>query len=130
MGTIKSHRDLRAWQLAFALAKRSLKAAETFSDGIGRSLANQIRRCAVSVPSNVAEGFGRGTKADYLRFLRTARGSLFELDTQLLLAAELKLIHQRGYESLSQDWVETSNVLPGLIRSMERSNARKVKSNG
>lgn len=126
MGKIQSHRDLRAWQLAFAFAKRATMAAETFSKGDARALANQVRRAAISVPSNIAEGFGRGSRMDYLRFLRTARGSLFELDTQLLLALELGYLRKRGYDSLYQDWNETSKVLAGLIRSLQRPNTQQA----
>jgi four helix bundle protein len=127
MGEINSHRDLRAWQLAFAFAKRAMKAADTFSEGDARALANQVRRAAISVPSNIAEGFGRGTRVDYLRFLRIARGSLFELDTQLLLALELGFLKKRGYDSLYQDWNEVSKVLAGLIRSLQRSTGQKAQ---
>jgi four helix bundle protein len=95
-----------------------MKAAGTFSKGDGRDLAGQVRRAAVSVPSNIAEGFGRGSRADYLRFLRTARGSLFELDTHLLIATELGHIRRRGYDSLAVDLAEVCKVLAGLIRAL------------
>ncbi|MFZ4573365.1 MAG: four helix bundle protein, partial [Phycisphaerales bacterium] len=100
MSAIESHRDLKAWQLSFALAKRSMKAAATFPRTGAFGLSSQICRCAISVPSNVAEGFGRGSRLEYLRFLKIARGSLFELDTQLLMARELGYITERGYQSL------------------------------
>lgn len=80
-------------------------------------LTNQMRRAAVSVPSNIAEGYGRGTRADYVRSLRIARGSLHELDTQLRLAVSLEMLKEdEGVRSLLD---ETDRVLQGLIRSLE-----------
>lgn len=94
-------------------------------DGERFGLTSQMRRAAVSVPSNIAEGFGRATRPDFLRFLRTARGSLFELQTQLHIAATLKMIdpHISVHELLA----ETDRVLQGLIRSIEeRASEDKV----
>lgn len=119
MGGIQSHRDLKTWQLSFALAKRSMKAAATFPKVEARGLSLQVCRCAISVPSNVAEGFGRGSRLEYLRFLKIARGSLFELDTQLLMARELGYITTRGHESLYADWVQVSKLLAGLISKIQ-----------
>jgi four helix bundle protein len=123
MSDIKSHRDLRVWQMSIGLAKRVMKAANTFPKSEAFGLASQVRRSAVSVPSNIAEGFGRGSRKDYLRFLKIARGSLFELDTQLLLARELGYITARGHDSLYADWNEVSKVLAGLIRHMSAGRA-------
>lgn len=119
MGAIKSHRDLRAWQLAYAFGLRVLKATRTFPKHELFALSGQLRRCAVSVPSNVAEGFGRGSRQDYLRFLKMARGSLFEVDTQLQYARDLDYLTAAGHASLMQDWNEVSKVLAGLIRRLE-----------
>ncbi len=119
MGCIKSHRDLKTWQLSFELARRSMKAAATFPRTGAIGLSSQVSRCAISVPSNVAEGFGRGSRLEYLRFLKIARGSLFELDTQLLMARELGYITERGYESLHKDWIQVSKVLAGLITKLQ-----------
>lgn len=123
MGEIESHRDLRAWKMSLALAKRAMKAAATFPKVEGFGLASQVRRSAVSVPSNIAEGYGRGARTEYLRFLRIARGSLFELDTQLLLAFEMGYISEKGHRSLLGDWNEVSKVLAGLIRGLEKPRA-------
>jgi four helix bundle protein len=129
MGEIKSHRDLRAWQMAFALGKRSIKATNTFPKFESTGLANQVRRSGVSVPSNIAEEFGRGTPGDFLRFLRMSRGSLFELDTQLLMAKEHGFISSRCYESLNADWNEVSKVLAGLIRAIETPRKPRSSAN-
>jgi four helix bundle protein len=80
-------------------------------------LTSQMRRAAVSVPSNIAEGFGRATRPDFIRFLRTARGSLFELQTQLHIATTLNMINP--HVSVHELLAETDRVLQGLIRSIE-----------
>lgn len=104
--------------MSIAFAKRVLGAANTLPRHEAFGLASQLRRAAVSVPSNIAEGFGRGSRIDYVRFLKIARGSLFELDTRLLLARDTGDLTARGHESLIADWNEVSKVLAGLIRSM------------
>lgn len=82
-------------------------------------LTSQLRRAAVSVPSNIAEGYGRGTSQDYLRFLRVARGSLFEVDTQLLIAQRMGYLDQSDYQQVEDKLAETGRVLAGLINSIE-----------
>ena len=76
----------------------------------------QMRRAAVSVPSNIAEGYGRESRADYIRFLRVARGSLGELGTQIELAREIGLLQPS--DELIGTLEETDRVLQGLIRSL------------
>ncbi len=80
----------------------------------------QIHRAAVSVPSNIAEGYGRGSLRDYIRFLLTARGSLYEVETQILLAKELVYLTEKQTNSLMQDTGECSKVLNGLIVSLKK----------
>jgi len=117
LGEIKTFRDLIAWQKAMAMARevyrltRPMPAEERFG------LTSQMRRAAVSVPSNIAEGYGRQSTDDYLRFLRMARGSLAELDTQIELALGLDMI--QGPEPTIEILRETDRVLQGLIRSLE-----------
>ena len=81
-------------------------------------LTSQMRRAAVSIPSNIAEGHGRQSRNDYIRFLRTARGSLMELQTQLLLAENLHFLQLSN--DLTALLEETDRVLQGLIRSLEK----------
>jgi four helix bundle protein len=82
-------------------------------------LVSQIRRSGVSVASNIAEGFGRGSRADYTRFLKVARGSLYEIDTQLLFCVELGYIESPEHEDAKKLLNETERVLAGLIRSLD-----------
>src|SRR4051794_40878139 len=92
MAKIRTFRDLIVWQKAMDLARtvylatKAMPAAEQFG------LTNQMRRASYSIPSNIAEGYARQSRPDYLKFLRIARGSLAELSTQVELAVTLKMI--------------------------------------
>jgi four helix bundle protein len=107
--------------MSMALAKRVMGAASTLPKTEAYGLASQMRRAAISVPSNIAEGYGRGSRVDYMRFLKIARGSLFELDTQLALACDMGYLKPNGHQSLMNDWNEVSKVLAGLIRGVKAS---------
>ncbi|MCG3123511.1 MAG: hypothetical protein GIKADHBN_01931 [Phycisphaerales bacterium] len=118
---IGSYRDLIAWQRAFAVGVRVYRMTEAFPAGERFGLTVQIRRSAVSIPSNIAEGYGRGATLDYVRFLKIARGSVYELDTQLLFAVEMKYFEEAAYAEVKGSLDETERVLAGLIRSLERA---------
>ena len=115
---IRSYRDLVAWQMAVDITKQVYRATERFPDKERYGLTNQLRRAAVSVPSNIAEGFGRGRAPDYARFLRVARGSLYEMETQLFLAVELGYLDQATFDQLDTKLKECGRVLAGLLRSL------------
>ena len=116
---ITSYKDLVAWQLAMSLAKRVYGATKLFPKDEQYGLVAQLRRAGVSVPSNIAEGYGRGTRRDYVCYLRTARASLYEIETQVLLALALEYLTPKQAESLLADITECSRTLQGLIRSLE-----------
>ncbi len=109
-------REVIAWQKAYALALAIYRATSAFPSDERFGLIQQMRRAAVSVPSNIAEGWGRGSTADYQRFVGIARGSLYELLTQLLLATDLQ------YLSASNDIhalvAEVERIINGLYRSL------------
>ena len=90
MSEIKSYRDLKIWQRGILLSKQVYELTMSFPKEEVYGITSQMRRCSVSVPSNIAEGFGRSTLS-FLNFLKIARGSLYELDTQLVLTKELEL---------------------------------------
>ena len=116
-GAIRTFRDLIAWQKAMELARLVYRATGQMPDTERFGLTNQMRRAAVSVPSNIAEGYARQSRADYLKYLRIARGSLAELATQHELARGLEMLGpDRATESLL---AECDRVLQGLIRSLE-----------
>ena len=120
MSEIKNHRDLIAWQKGFNLAVVIYELTDSFPPREKFDLTSQMRRCSVSIASNIAKGYGRGKPQDYLRFLRMARGSLYELDTQLLIASSVEYVSDDDHNILQIQLDEVSRVLAGLIRSIER----------
>ena len=118
MAKIRTFRELVAWQKAMILAKLVYRATVQMPREEQFGLTNQMRRASVSVPSNIAEGFGRQSRMELLKFLRTARGSLNELSTQIELAQELDML--RSNQELAEMIQEVDRVLQGLIRSLER----------
>lgn len=120
MGEIQSYRDLDAWKLAIHMTKVVYRMSEYFPQDERFGLTSQIRRAAVSVASNIAEGWGRGTTTDYARFLRMARGSIYEVETQGVLALELGFVDQEKFDFFDQSVRDAGRVLAGLIRSIEQ----------
>ncbi|WP_412069815.1 four helix bundle protein [Rubrivirga sp. IMCC43871] len=115
---IRSFEDLEAWQLAVALAEALYRATDAFPAEETFGLRSQMRRAAVSVPSNIAEGWGRQSRKDYVRFLRTARGSLYELRTQIEIARRVGLMPSDAARALRDDADRVGRVLHGLARSL------------
>jgi four helix bundle protein len=119
---VKTFRDIVAWQKSMQLARTVYSRSGNLPDSERFGLMSQLRRAAVSIPSNIAEGFGRETRADFLRFLRQARGSLFEVQTQLELAQALTMLDRDP--ELDALVAETDRVLQGFIRGLEASQDR------
>ncbi len=94
---IKSHRDLIAWQKAMNLAEAVYQFTRSFPKEEIYGITSQIRRCAVSIPANIAEGQGRRSKKEFQQFLGHARGSLLELDTHLELTLRFGYINFEAY---------------------------------
>jgi four helix bundle protein len=112
------YQDLVVWQKAMCLAKTVYEITKRFPDDEHFGLTSQLRRAAVSIPSNIAEGQGRLTKGEFKQFLGTARGSVFEVETQLLLASDLNYIDQAAAQSTLEMSGEVSRMLNGLIKSL------------
>ena len=117
--TVRTYQDLIAWQKAIALVTEIYKITETFPKTEIYGLTNQIRRSAVSVPSNIAEGQGRASSGEFRHFLGIARGSLLELETQIIIARNLQFLSSDNAEHLLSLIKEVSKVLYGLIGAME-----------
>jgi four helix bundle protein len=115
--TIKSFTDLTAWQKAHALAVAIYKATIEFPTNEQFGLTNQIRRAAVSVTSNIAEGFGRRSKADRTHFYDMARASLAETQSQLLLARDVGYLAAPVFTVLATQSVEVHKIMTGLINA-------------
>lgn len=116
---IQSYRDLVAWQRSVELSLDVYRGTVNFPSDERFGLVSQLCRAAVSVPSNIAEGYGRGSRQDYLRFLKVARGSLFELETQVTIACRLGYLQEQMFERLDELSKEVGRVLSGLIKSLE-----------
>lgn len=119
MGQIENYKDLRVWQAARRLVREVYHVSESFPKEEMFGLRQQIRRAAVSVPSNVAEGYGRASRDDYVRFLRMARGSIFEVETQMVLACDLEYVSPDRLVPFREVFNEAVALLQALIRSLK-----------
>jgi four helix bundle protein len=116
---IRSYRDLRVWQEAMTLVEDCYRFSKELPREELFGLTSQIRRAAVSIPANIAEGYGRDSKGSYVSFLKTAQGSLKELETHLILAQRLKLGRLDGVEPLLSHSEAIGRMLRGLIRKLQ-----------
>lgn len=116
---VKSYQDLIVWQQAMAFARCVYEETAGFPPDERFGLTAQVRRSAVSVPSNIAEGQGRRSTADFLRCLGIARGSLYEAETQLLLAGQFGWLSGEKAAALLERAAEIGRLLHGLMTSLE-----------
>ena len=116
-----SYQELIVWQKSILLVKNLYQVTGTFPKEELYGLSSQMRRAAVSVPSNIAEGNGRGALADYLRFLHIARGSCYELETQLVISRELNYLNEGQYQSLTAQTEEIGRMLNAQIQKLSTS---------
>lgn len=112
------YRDLLAWQRAMELTKIIYRLTETFPQRERFGLCDQLRRAAVSVPSNIAEGYGRASRGEYVQFLGHSRGSAFEIETQLLVAQSLGYGSEEEIAEAQRLCAEVGRLLHGLIQSL------------
>ncbi|MBL8206782.1 MAG: four helix bundle protein [Blastocatellia bacterium] len=117
--TIQSYRDLLVWQKAMDLVAECYRLSESFPKTEIYGLASQLRRAAVSIPANIAEGHGREHLGDYLHHLSIANGSLMEVETHLLLAEKLSFLTSPQTDPALSATAEASRMLSGLIRSLK-----------
>jgi four helix bundle protein len=113
---MSDYNKLKVWRRSVDLAIAVYRATKDFPDDEIFGLRLQMRRAAVSVPSNLAEGAGRSTTKDYRRFAIQARGSILELQTQILISGELGFIDQSAKVHLTAKAAEVGKMLNGLIR--------------
>ncbi len=114
----RSYRELIVWQKAKGLAVQTYRATEQFPRPETYGLTSQIRRAAISIASNIAEGQGRLTSGEFKHFLGQARGSLLELDTQLAIALDLNYLTPDRYSTLDHDAYQVLGLLNRLIESL------------
>jgi four helix bundle protein len=119
-------RDLLVWQRSMRFVEAIYSATRQFPKEELFGLASQMRRSAVSVPSNIAEGRGRDSEKSFAHFLNQARGSLCELETQIELARNLGMIPAKGAEQLLAESTEIERMLHGLRTTLRRETAPKT----
>lgn len=114
----RSYRELLAWQKAKALAVHLYQETEHFPRSETYGLTSQIRRAAVSVASNIAEGQGRLTSGEFQQFLGHARGSLLELDTQIAIAFDLGFLEKPKHQALESEAYQVLGLINRLLNSL------------
>lgn len=115
----KPHKKLKVWQLAMDIVTDVYRLTEAFPSEEKFGMTSQMRRCAVSIPSNIAEGAARNTHKEFVNFLHIAQGSLAELDTQLEIALRLEFINQESWSIINTKLIEEDKMLSGLIHSIK-----------
>jgi four helix bundle protein len=118
---MKTYRDLLIWQKSMTLLTNCYLASVNFPKEEQFGLTSQIRRCCISIPSNISEGFGRGTNKDYHRFLTISLGSLFEFQTQIEISYDLKYITEENFKKLYEDSREVERMLTSFINKIKKT---------
>ena len=126
---VRTFRDLVVWQKSLDLVTEIYRVTQKFPKEEMFGLISQLRRAAVSVPSNIAEGQGRLTEKEFRQFLGNARGSLSEVDTQIIIAKNLGYLDESNFKNLTAKIAEVGRVLNGLISSVISEKRTKKPSN-
>ena len=116
---IESHKDLEVWQMGMALAEHCYRLTSSFHRDEIYGMTGQIRRASVSIPANIAEGYGRDQTGAYIQFLRISQGSARELETHLLLAERVGLASRESVVQPLANCERISKMLRSLIRTLE-----------
>lgn len=127
MSKIEKVEDLISWQKSKDLTIEIYKITKNSSFSKDFGLCNQIQRAAVSIPSYIAEGFGRGGNKEFLQFLSIAKGSLYELKTQLIIAFEIGYINDIEYNKLKNDSEEIGKLIAGFMNYLNKSELKGIK---
>jgi four helix bundle protein len=115
---MNNFRELKVWQKAITLVKKIYLSTKSFPLEEQFGLNNQIRRCAVSIPSNIAEGAGRKSEKEFEHFLYVSLGSCFEFETQLIISRELEYISQDTFSNLEKEIIEIEKMIRGLQKTI------------
>jgi four helix bundle protein len=118
---VTHYRELIAWQKAVEMVCTIYKLTSSFPADERFGLTNQLRRAAISIPSNIAEGQGRGVSRDFGRYLRMANGSRQEVETQIAIAHRLGYLDQERTASVLSDLEELGRIISGLLRSISET---------
>lgn len=118
---MKTFRDLLIWKKAMSLVTNCYLISSHFPKEEQFGLTSQTRRCSISIPSNISEGFGRGTNKEYLRFLKISLGTLFEFQTQLEIAFNLNYTSKDNFNQLYEDSRELERMLSSFINRIKET---------
>ncbi len=124
-----TYKDLIAWKKGIEIIKEIYIITSLLPDTEKYTLKSQINRAAISIPSNIAEGWGRENTKSFLHFLRIARGSLYELETQIIIVNELSLINTENLKHICDLIEEEIRILNGLIKSLSKKELESSKKN-
>ena len=120
---LRNYKDLQVWQKAYQLCLKVYKATRDFPKYELYGITSQMRRAGVSIPSNIAEGYGRKTTKEYVQFLYIAYGSLCELETQVLLSGDLEYSSKDKNDILLSEIGSVERMLKALIKSLENKHS-------
>jgi len=121
---IESFKDLIVWQKTIELVNEIYKVTKPFPKEEMYGLSSQIRRAAISIPANIAEGWGRGTTKSYIQFLEISRGSLFELNTLIIISYNQEYLNREICDEIENKLNETGRMLNALITTLENKNSK------
>jgi four helix bundle protein len=122
MSAINSYKDLQVWQMGMEIARECYELTRSFPKEELFGMTSQIRRAAASIPANIAEGYGRDSRGEYIQFLRIAQGSLKELETHLILCEQVSIAKPNSTTELQSRCDEEGRMLRALIRSLQSTN--------
>ena len=122
--TQRSYKDLQVWQKSIDFVEAVYRIAASFPRSEEYGLVSQLKRAAISIPSNIAEGSVKRSSLDFIRFINISRGSVAEIETQLIIAKRLEFIDHSKFELLTKDLEEISKMLFGLRTSLETRNPK------
>lgn len=120
MSSIKSYRDLLIWQKGIIFVKRVYQETANFPDNERYGLVSQLRRAAVSIPSNIAEGQARQHTGEFRQFLFVALGSIAEVETQIIISQELGFMAEENAKKLIEDLVELQKMTRSLVSRLSK----------
>jgi four helix bundle protein len=116
-------KELKVWQKSRVLVREVYILTKEFPKAELYGITSQIRRSVISIPSNIAEGAGRNTSKEFLRYLDISLGSSYELETQLILSSDLNFLKIEQYEKLIADLSEIQKMIIGLMQSLKKKSA-------
>jgi len=120
MGNIRTYKDLKVWQIAVQITEDIYKLTDKISDDEKYGIISQMKRSSISIASNIAEGWGRESSKSFINYLRIARGSLFELETQLIICERTDLIEKSEINRLYKDIESEGKMINNLIKSLQQ----------